>query len=168
MPEIIEAKSATELDEVRGLIRAFVAWHRATHTDRIELIDRYFDADEFEAELAGLPGKYAPPHGALFLASVDGGPAGCVAMHDLGDGNCEMKRMFVPQAYRGRGVGHALAECVIDAAREAGYKRMRLDTSRDQMDAIDLYERLGFARIVPYYPLPNDLRQWLVFYEKTL
>ena len=168
MPEIIEATSATELGEVRGLIRAFVAWHRATHANRIELIDRYFDAAEFEAELAGLPGKYAPPKGALLLATVDGVAAGCVAMRDLGDGNCEMKRMFVPGPYRGRGVGHALAKCVIDAAREAGYQRMRLDTSRDQIDAIDLYERLGFVRIVPYHPLPNDLRQWLVFYEKTL
>ena len=168
MPEIIEATSAAELDEVRRLIRAFVAWHRATHTDRVELIDRYFDEAEFEAELAGLPGKYAPPHGALFLAYVDGVAAGCVAMRDLGEGNCEMKRMFVPNAYRGRGVGRALTECIIDAAREAGYQRMRLDTSRDQIDAIDLYERQGFMRVVPYYQVPVDLRQWLVFYEKAL
>ena len=168
MVEIVAAKSTPELDAVRQLIRGFVAWHRKTHVDRIDLIDRYFDRAEFEAELAGLPGEYAPPRGELLLAYQDGDPAGCVAMHDLGGGICEMKRMFVPDAFRGLGVGRALADGVIDAARRAGYRAMRLDTSQDQRDAIGLYERIGFRRIPPYYEVPPDLLDWLVFFEKQL
>jgi GNAT superfamily N-acetyltransferase len=168
MPEIIEAKSTAELNEVRQLIRAFVAWHREQHVHDIDRIDRYFDPAAFEAELAGLPGHYAPPSGALLLAHVDGEAAGCVAMHDLGEGNCEMKRMFVPVKFRGRGVGRGLAERVVEAGSKAGYRRMRLDTSRSQTEALRLYEWLGFRQVEPYYELPEDLRDWLVFYEKAL
>jgi putative acetyltransferase len=168
MIEIVEARTSEQLDQVRALIRAFVAWHRATHIADIERIDRYFDPVAFEAELASLPGKYAPPQGALLLALVDGQPAGCVAMRDLGDRRCEMKRMFVPGAFRGHGVGRGLAEAIIAAAKRAGYASMRLDTSKNQLDAIRLYERVGFARTAPYYELSDDLRDWLVFYEKAL
>jgi len=168
MFEIAEAKTDSQLDQVRALIRAFVAWHRATHLEDIERIDRYFDASAFEAELAGLPGNYAPPQGALLLALVDGQPAGCVAMRDLGDRTCEMKRMFVPGTFRGHGVGRGLAEAIVEAAKRAGYATMRLDTSKNQIDAIRLYERVGFVRTAPYYELSDDLRKWLVFYEKAL
>jgi len=168
MLEIITAQSPKELDEVRQLIRAFVTWHRATHTEDLALIERYFDANAFEAELAGLPGKYSPPGGALLLAYHDGQPAGCVAMRNFGEGVCEMKRMFVPAAMRGLGVGRALAEAVIEAGRQAGYQQMRLDTSRSQVAATTLYERQGFVRVAPYYSLTDDLKDWLVFYEKAL
>ena len=168
MTEIVEAETTQQLDQVRSLIRAFVAWHRTEHAHDIERIERYFDPVAFEAELAGLPGKYAPPEGALLVAYVDGQPAGCVAMRDLGEGSCEMKRMFVPGPFRGLGVGRALAERVVEAAREAGYRRIRLDTSRNQIEAIGLYRRIGFKPIEPYYPLSDDLREWLVFYELEL
>ena len=79
-----------------------------------------------------------------------------------------MKRMFVPEAFRGLGIGRALADGIVAAARRARYRRMRLDTSRNQRDAIRLYERAGFISIVPYYELTDDLRDWLVFYEKEL
>ncbi len=86
------AQTSSELDAVRGLIRAFVDWHRARHVEDLDLIDGYFDAAAFEAELAGLPGKYGPPDGRLLLASVDGAPAGCVALRRLDGDVCEMKR----------------------------------------------------------------------------
>src|SRR4028119_563641 len=108
MLTVVEPTRDQELDDARALMRAFVAWHRERHVDDIALIDRYFDDAEFEAELAGLPGKYVPPEGRLLIAYQDGRPAGCVALRDLSDGTCEMKRMFVPIQFRGMGVGRAL------------------------------------------------------------
>lgn len=168
MIRILEPVQPAELDDARALMRAFVAWHRARHVEDIDLIERYFDQRAFDEELAGLPGKYARPQGRLLLAYVDGRPAGCVALRELGDGICEMKRMFVPDAFRGRGVGRALAERIIAEGKEAGYRVMRLDTSRRQSEAMRLYEKAGFRRIPPYYPLADDVKDWLVFFELAL
>ncbi|MEZ5832301.1 MAG: GNAT family N-acetyltransferase [Dongiaceae bacterium] len=168
MPSVTQATTSTQLDHVRSLMRAFVAWHRERHVEDLDLIDRYFDEEEWEHELAALPGKYAPPKGSLLIAYHDGKPAGCVALRDLGDGACEMKRMFVPVSYRGLGVGRALADRIIADGRDAGYRLMRLDTSNRQEEAMRLYERSGFRRIAPYYPLSDDLKNWLVFFEREL
>jgi len=109
MALICDAATPSALDDVRSLMRAFVAWHRERHVEDVALIERYFDERAFEQELAALPGKYARPEGRLLIAYQDGHPAGCVALRDLDDGICEMKRMFVPMAYRGMGIGRALA-----------------------------------------------------------
>jgi ribosomal protein S18 acetylase RimI-like enzyme len=168
MVDVRQAQTPAEIGDVRALIRAFLAWHRARHVEDLALIDGYFDADAFEYELATLPGKYAPPRGSLLIAYVEGKPAGCVALRDLGDGACEMKRMFVPDEFRGLGVGRALAERVLHDARAAGYRVMRLDTSHRQSEAIKLYERQGFRRIAPYDELPENMKAWLVFFERDL
>ena len=124
----------------------------------------------FEDELAGLPGKYAAPDGALFLASINlaqGGaePAGCVALRKMEQDVCEMKRLFVRPEYRGYGVGKALAERVVIAARDLGYRRMRLDTLDRLGEAVGLYRAMGFVSIQPYYenPLPGAM-----FWELSL
>ncbi len=165
---LIEPSTTEELDQVRTLMRAFNAWHRERHPQDLDLIDSYFDPVAFEQELASLPGKYRPPSGHLLLALVDGAPAGCVALRKIDVAACEMKRMFVYPAYHGRGVGKALGEAVIDAARRARYRSMRLDTSIRQTEAQGLYRRLGFRTIPPYYELPDELRAWLVFMELEL
>jgi GNAT superfamily N-acetyltransferase len=166
--EIVMPETTEELDQVRLLIRTFVAWHRERHVADRDLIDRYFDAAEFERELAGLPGRYGPPGGQLLLASCDGEAAGCVALKRLDDDACEMKRMYVDARFRGRGVGAALGERVLDGARSLGYRRMRLDTSIRQAEALGLYERMGFTEIEPYYDVAEELRGWLVFRELEL
>jgi len=109
----------------------------------------------FAEELAGLPGRYAPPSGRLLLAVADTGPAGCVGLRDLGDGVCEMKRMYVRPAFRGRGVGRLLAEAVLAEGRAAGYRQMRLDTMPSMGSAIALYESLGFRPAEPYTATPH-------------
>lgn len=115
----------------------------------------------FEHELASLPGEYAPPGGALLLATVDGQLAACGGLRALPDVDypnaCEMKRLFVRPAFRGYGLGRRLAQELIDRATEAGYSVMLLDTLDDMEAARGLYATLGFEEIPPYYynPIPG-------------
>ena len=116
----------------------------------------------FDEELATLPGKYAPPMGALLLAYVDGEAAGCVALRplDKDERACEMKRLYVRPDFRRHHLGRALVDRVIEEARRIGYTRMRLDTVADRMrEAVALYRTLGFRETAPYTnnPMPHTL-----------
>ena len=107
---------------------------------------------DFAGELAGLPGKYAPPRGALLLArSAAGAPLGCVALRPLDGDGCEMKRLYVSPAARGTGLGAALLRAIITEARGLGYRAIRLDTLPDMAAAQAMYAAAGFRPIAPYY-----------------
>lgn len=116
---------------------------------------------DFEGELAALPGAYAPPGGLLLLSLVDGAVAGCGAFRSLPDADtpnaCEMKRLYVRPAFRGFGLGRMLAQALMDRATEAGYSAMFLDTLDDMESARGLYESLGFEEVPPFYfnPVPG-------------
>ena len=144
MLTIVPALTSADVDSVRALFREY---------EQSLGVDLCFQG--FEEELASLPGKYAPPSGRLLIALDDAGDAaGCVALRPLGDGICEMKRLYLRPTLRGKGAGRALTLRVMDEARAAGYRTMRLDTLPMMKEAHKLYEALGFRRIAPYYPNP--------------
>lgn len=128
---------------------------RAIFREYAQSLDVDLCFQDFEAELAGLPGAYAAPGGHLLLAHVDGKLAGCGAMRAMADADyanaCEMKRLYVRPAFRGHGLGRLLAEALLDEARRAGYSVMLLDTLDDMEAARELYATLGFEEIPPYY-----------------
>ena len=123
-----------------------------------ELYEASVDADlcfqEFEAELASLPGAYAPPTGCLLMALIDKEPAGCVALRRLDNAVGEMKRLFVLPEFQGQRLGRILVDAIIERAREMGYRQIRLDTLPSMERAISMYESLGFVDIEPYYSNP--------------
>lgn len=145
-PEIalVAADSAELLDAARGIFREYAASLG---------IDLCFQ--DFETELAGLPGAYRPPDGQLLLALVDGAVAACGAMRSLREVDyanaCEMKRLYVRPGFRGFGLGRMVAQALLDEARRAGYSVMLLDTLDEMEAARGLYATLGFEEIPPYY-----------------
>lgn len=136
---IVPTRSAIEVREVADLIREY------RDSLRVDLSFQHFDE-----EVAALPGDYAEPHGVLLLARVGDAAAGCVALRPLDSATAEMKRLYVSPAYRGMNIGEALARAAIDAARERGYRAMRLDTLPSMHAARAMYVKLGFREIPPY------------------
>jgi ribosomal protein S18 acetylase RimI-like enzyme len=141
---------------------------RAASSEDLKVVARLFESyaatlpvdlayQDFAQELAGLPGKYSSPTGALLLArDADGSALGCVALRGLSlPGCCEMKRLYLEPAARGRGLGRALTVAVIEEAKLLGYDELRLDTLASMTAAQALYRQLGFEVIAPYYePTP--------------
>ncbi len=115
----------------------------------------------FEAELASLPGAYAPPTGCLLLAFLDGDPIGCVALQRVSDTRGEMKRLYVRPSARGTGVGRILVDRVLEAAKAIGYSEVVLDTLPTMIEAQRLYDQLGFREIEAYRPNPISGTRYL-------
>jgi ribosomal protein S18 acetylase RimI-like enzyme len=142
---LIERAVVSDLADVTRLFRHYAA------SLRVDLAYQ-----DFESEVAGLPGKYAPPHGALLLArDGSGNPAGCVALRPIEpEGCCEMKRLYVSPSIRGSGIGTRLVEAILREAERIGYGEMRLDTLPDMAAALSLYRRFGFEEMASYYESP--------------
>jgi putative acetyltransferase len=155
--KIIQATSSEHIAEARKLFREYADFLK---------VDLCFQ--DFETELAHLPGAYSPPTGVLLLAVDKSTTLGCVALREAGDGTCEMKRLYVRPQGRGHGIGRALAVEVINEGAKLRYSTMRLDTFDWLVEAIHLYESLGFKRIPAYYKNPLsgvvywelDLKEW--------
>ncbi len=142
---VIHSASSEEMEIVRQLFREYE-----------KELDEDLCFQGFEEELAGLPGKYAPPAGRLLIATSNEKTAGCVALRKMSDGICEMKRLFVRPEFRGDGIGRELAVAIIREARAIGYRTMRLDTLQKLQPAIALYRSLGFKTVESYYHNPLE------------
>src|SRR5437762_4907540 len=141
---IIQAKSPPQIAQARELFLEYA-----------QSLGFSLCFQSFDKELAGLPGDYAPPDGRLLLADYQGQLAGCVALHKLEPGICEMKRLYLRPQFRGKGFGRALADRIIAEARHIGYHHMRLDTVEPVMgDAVAMYRKIGFQEIAPYCENP--------------
>lgn len=151
---IVSADSPAQLSEIKTIFREY---------EQFLNVDLCFQG--FEEELANLPGKYASPHGALFLAVDEKQVAGCVAVRALEEEICEMKRLYIRPEYRGTGLGRKLAETVIAEAGKLGYKCMRLDTLESLTEAMGLYRSLGFRQTDSYYHNPM---QNVIYWELPL
>ena len=148
MNEVLPATTDADIDAVRRLFEKYAA---------SLAIDLSFQ--HFARELASLPGDYSPPRGALFLARVDGSPAGCIGLRPFSDSVGEFKRLYVLPTFRGCGLARALVSAAIGTARRLGYRALVLDTLSSMRAAIRLYQSFGFERTEAYYPnpLPNAL-----------
>jgi ribosomal protein S18 acetylase RimI-like enzyme len=143
---ILPAHTPDQIEIVRSLFVEYQRWLN------VSLCFQGFDS-----ELAELPGKYAPPKGRLYLAEEQGIIAGCIALRPMDEeGICEMKRLYVKEEFRGKGIGRQLAGKIISDAREIGYTVMRLDTLQRMESARKLYTALGFTIIPPYYHNPME------------
>jgi GNAT superfamily N-acetyltransferase len=145
--QFLQAESATQIAQARELFLEYA-----------QSLGFSLCFQNFDKELAELPGDYVPPSGRLLLAHYQHHLAGCVALHKLQDGICETKRLYLRPQFRGKGLGLALAERIIAEARQIGYGKMRLDTVESVMkDAVTMYRKLGFREIPPYCsnPIPS-------------
>jgi len=139
MARYLPAESKESVEQIRKLFLEYAG-----------SLDFKLCFQDFDKELASLPGEYAPPNGRLYLAFERSEPVGCVGLRRLEDGVSEMKRLYVKPNHRREGIGRALAELVIGDARDIGYTKMRLDTVAAMKPAITLYRSLGFIEIPPY------------------
>jgi len=149
-PQVVQDFSVTQAESPAQITRA-----RQLFLEYAQSLGFSLCFQNFDAELAGLPGEYAQPGGRLLLAECDGQMAGCVALHKLSADICEMKRLYVRPQFRGKRLGRVLVERMIAEARQIGYTRMRLDTVAPVMkDAVAMYRKIGFREIEPYCPNP--------------
>ena len=137
-------------EEIRQLFAEYTALLVAGNP----AFQHYLDVQNYEREIEHLEEKYGEPAGRLYLAEWEGGTAGCVALHPLGCGLAELKRLYVRPAFRGHGIGRALTEQIIADARAEDYRTLQLDTQPFLPEAIRLYRKLGFAEMKGYNPSP--------------
>lgn len=155
MITVISAQTKEQIETIRTLFTEYQQW-----------LNFSLCFQGFDKELAELPGKYSQPKGRLYLAEYDGAIAGCIALRPMEeDGICEMKRLYVREEFRGKGIGKILTDKILVDAKEIGYHTMRLDTLQRMETARSLYKKLGFNVIPAYY---NNPMEEVVYMEKQL
>ncbi len=164
MTRIDQVETREQVAAVQGLLREYVEWSATlgTHNNQAPTFAGW------DHEFATLPGAYAPPRGRLLLATLDGVPAGCVALKPHDAVTCELKRLYVSPQSRGHDLGRALVGALIQAARDIGYSRMVLDSHVSMKTAHRLYESFGFERVPAPADFPVTLQPIVVFMELDL
>jgi ribosomal protein S18 acetylase RimI-like enzyme len=169
MPELIYyAKTPSDYDAFAVLVSEYVSWCRTRYQHDAWFVEQVFGYQDLDQELGELATAYGSPNGKTLLVRSDDQISGGGAFRRLPDGTCEMKRLYVSERFKGRGIGRRLAETLIDAARADGFKLMRLDTGNLFTEAIAMYRKLGFRDCAPHLEYPEKLLPYLVFMELPL
>ena len=165
---IHEATSLLDVAAFGGLISEYVAWCRERYKNEPWLVEMAFSHQGLDAELLKLTDLYSPPNGRMLVAEDSLEILGGVAYKHVDDDTCEMKRLFVLTTANGRGLGRKLCEALMQTAAQDGYTTMRLDTTRDMVEAIGLYRTLGFKDVAPFIDYPERMRPMMVFMERSI
>lgn len=168
MITIVQAGSEEQLDQVRSLMVEYFEFLRKDVDNYLTNYDDIVPLAGYDEEMAGLPGRYAPPDGRLLLAQYDGEAVGCVAFYKFGDGVCELKRLWTRPPFRGKKIGRALVEALLMEARKVGYSTMLLSTVDILKEAQALYQSLGFVLTAPYFDGPEEMMAHEVFMRLDL
>lgn len=152
--KLVHARSRDEMADAAGLMRGLVDSNKQRYPDQVELLDDYYRGSWFLEPSPRIPAEYLPPAGDVIVAYDEHGPVGAVAIHRMDELHCELKSMFVPIAYRGKGIARELCKEVIKSAKQLGFKFVRLTTGERQPEARALYTRLGFKTVTPWEDNP--------------
>jgi ribosomal protein S18 acetylase RimI-like enzyme len=150
------------------LVSEYIGWCRTRYLHDVRFVEQVFGHQQLDQELRQLATTYGPPQGTTLLARCDDQIVAGGAFRRLPDGSCEMKRLYVSERFKGRGIGRRLADALINAARSDGFRLMRLDTGSLMTEAIDMYRKVGFRDCGPHCDYPETLLPYLVFMELPL
>lgn len=150
------------------LVGEYIGWCRSRYQHDAAFVAQVFGYQQLDQELRQLATIYGPPNGTTLLVRCDGQIVGGGAFRRLADGSCEMKRLYVSDRFKGRGIGRRLADALVNAARSDGFRLMRLDTGNLMTEAISMYRNLGFRDCAPHCEYPEKLLPYLVFMELPL
>jgi GNAT superfamily N-acetyltransferase len=165
---IRRADTAADYEGFGRVCRLYVDWCRARYADMPWFVEAVFGHQALDAELQQLAVKYGPPHGRVLIAEMDGRAVGGVAYRQWSDGVCELKRLYVADAARGRGLGRRLSQAMMAQAVTDGFQTMLLDSADRLTEAIALYAALGFEAAAPYQIYPERLRPHVVYMKRAL
>jgi GNAT superfamily N-acetyltransferase len=168
MVTLVQAATGSEIQELQALFVEYFDFLRSDVDTTVDDLDDVPALRGYRDEIAGLPGPYALPEGLLLLAQYEGESAGCGAFINIGDGRCELKRLWVRPSFRGKKVGRALVESLINEARQAGYGAMVLNTVDILTEAQSLYRSLGFEATAAYYDSADDAMPYEIFMRLDL
>jgi GNAT superfamily N-acetyltransferase len=166
--DIVVASTARDFAAFGDLVREYWGWLHARYADIDGFVDDVGGHQAVDDELNQLEQRYGAPAGRALLAVCDGEVVGAVAYRHRDDGSCEMKRLFVPDRFQGKGAGRLLCQALVATATVDGYRLMRLDTGVRNTEAIRMYQELGFRECPPYHQYPAGLMPYLRFMERPL
>lgn len=168
MITVVKAVTSEQIRKTRELFAEYFEFLRTNVDTNVDDLNDVVPLAGYREEMAGLPGKYAPPGGRLLLAEVDGEAAGCVAFYKLDEGVCEVKRLWTRPQFRGMKIGRALVEALVEEARRAGYASMLLSSADVLKEAHSLYRSVGFEPTAPYYEMPEEMMAHEIFMKLDL